>query len=158
MIKREWGAESNGKLPHLFITSKTATLVPELAVETCLWAELQPWCLNLQWKSCPWAEHSDDDDIIISHTYSKLFVASIYIICIISLFVVSVWAPSVCLHTLEQGFSSYGARTNKLLVRQRSDTGTRACWTNTQTSIKSHVSSIIMSFVDRLCGAVASMF
>ena len=33
MLKREWGAESNGKLPHLFIPSKTAALVPEFAVE-----------------------------------------------------------------------------------------------------------------------------
>ena len=33
MLKREWGAESNGKLPHLFIPGKTATLVPEFAVE-----------------------------------------------------------------------------------------------------------------------------
>ena len=33
MQKREWGAESNGKLPHLFIPSKTATIAPELAVE-----------------------------------------------------------------------------------------------------------------------------
>ena len=33
MLKREWGAESNGKLPYLFIPSKTATLVPEYAVE-----------------------------------------------------------------------------------------------------------------------------
>ena len=33
MLKREWGAESNGKLPYLFNPSKTATLVPELAVE-----------------------------------------------------------------------------------------------------------------------------
>ena len=33
MLKREWGVESNGKLPHLFIPSKTATLVPEFAVE-----------------------------------------------------------------------------------------------------------------------------
>ena len=32
MLKREWAAESNGKLPHLFIPSKTATLVPEFAV------------------------------------------------------------------------------------------------------------------------------
>ena len=32
MLKREWGAESNGKLSHLFIPSKTATLVPEFAV------------------------------------------------------------------------------------------------------------------------------
>ena len=33
MVKREWGAESNGKVPHLFIPSKTATLIPEFAVE-----------------------------------------------------------------------------------------------------------------------------
>ena len=33
MLKRESGAESNGKLPHLFIPRKTATLVPEFAVE-----------------------------------------------------------------------------------------------------------------------------
>ena len=30
---REWGAESNGKLPHLFIPSKTATWFPEFAVK-----------------------------------------------------------------------------------------------------------------------------
>ena len=33
MLKREWDAESNGKLLHLFIPSKTAPLVPEFAVE-----------------------------------------------------------------------------------------------------------------------------
>ena len=33
MLKREWHAESNGKLPHLFIPSKTATWVPEFAME-----------------------------------------------------------------------------------------------------------------------------
>ena len=33
MLKREWGAESNGKLLHLIIPSETATLVPEFAVE-----------------------------------------------------------------------------------------------------------------------------
>ena len=33
MLKEEWGAESNGKLPHLFIFSKTVKLVPEFAVE-----------------------------------------------------------------------------------------------------------------------------
>ena len=31
MLKREWGAESNGKLPHLF--NPSATLVPEFAEE-----------------------------------------------------------------------------------------------------------------------------
>ena len=33
MLKREWGAEINEKLPYLFIPSKTAILVPEFAVE-----------------------------------------------------------------------------------------------------------------------------
>ena len=33
VLKREWGAESNGKPPHLFIPSKTATLIPEFAME-----------------------------------------------------------------------------------------------------------------------------
>ena len=30
--KREWGAETNGKLPHVFISSKAATMVPEFPV------------------------------------------------------------------------------------------------------------------------------
>ena len=47
MLKREWGAESNGKLPHLFIPGKTAVMV-----------------LALQWNTCPWAEHSEGDDYI----------------------------------------------------------------------------------------------
>ena len=33
MPNREWDAESNGKLPHLFIPGKIAVLVPEFAVE-----------------------------------------------------------------------------------------------------------------------------
>ena len=33
MLKREWGAESKGKLPHLFIPSKNTTLVSEFAVD-----------------------------------------------------------------------------------------------------------------------------
>ena len=33
MLKRERGAESNRKLPHLFIPSKTAIVVPKFAVE-----------------------------------------------------------------------------------------------------------------------------
>ena len=33
MLKREWNAESKGKLPYLFIPSKTATLVPEIMME-----------------------------------------------------------------------------------------------------------------------------
>ena len=33
MLKREWGAESNGKLPHLSIPSKSAAWVSVFAVE-----------------------------------------------------------------------------------------------------------------------------
>ena len=62
MLKREWGAENNGKLPHLFNPGKTAALVPEFTMEDLPSAELQPRFLRLQCKTCPWAEHSDDDD------------------------------------------------------------------------------------------------
>ena len=51
MLKIEWGAESNGKLPHLSIPSKswfTATLVPEPVVEDLPLAELQLWSMSLQ--------------------------------------------------------------------------------------------------------------
>ena len=52
------------KNPHCTysIPSKSAALVPEFAVEDLPLAELQPRFLCLQWKTCPWAEHSDDDD------------------------------------------------------------------------------------------------
>ena len=70
VLKWEWGAESNGKLPHLFISSKTQPRFLSLQWKTCLWAELQPWCLSLQWRTCPWAEHSDDD------AYKKLNYSS----------------------------------------------------------------------------------
>ena len=62
MLTREWGAKSNRNLPHLFIPDKTAALIPEFAVEDLLSAEVQPWFLRLQWRTCPWAEYSDDDD------------------------------------------------------------------------------------------------
>ena len=42
MLKRECGAESNGKLLHLFIPSKTAALVPKFAVEDLPSAPLVP--------------------------------------------------------------------------------------------------------------------
>ena len=63
MIKREWGAESNGKLLHLLIPSKTAALISEFAVEDLPATELQSRFLRLQWRICPWVKHSDDDDI-----------------------------------------------------------------------------------------------
>ena len=42
MLKRDCGAESNGKLPHLFIPSKIVILVPEFAVEDLPSGELKP--------------------------------------------------------------------------------------------------------------------
>ena len=94
MLKREWSAESNEKLPNLFIPSKTATLVcggrpafgqnrglgawvyierpclgKRLWWNTCLRAELRPWSLSSQRKTCTCAEHSDDDDKSSSHYY-----------------------------------------------------------------------------------------
>ena len=39
---KEWGAESSGKIPHLFIPSKRTTLVPEFAVEDLPLGKLQP--------------------------------------------------------------------------------------------------------------------
>ena len=62
MLKREWGAESSGKLPHIFNPSRIEAFVPEFEVEDLLWAEVQAWFLRLQWGTCPWTEHSDDDD------------------------------------------------------------------------------------------------
>ena len=63
MLKREWGVESNGKLPHLFNPSKTAALVPDFAVEdlpvqNCNLGS----CACSEGPTCRWAEHSDDDD------------------------------------------------------------------------------------------------
>ena len=61
MLKREWGAESNGKLPNIFIPSKTANLVSEFAVKDLpgRTAALVP---EFAVKYLPWTEHPDDDD------------------------------------------------------------------------------------------------
>ena len=62
MIKREWGAESNAKLPHLFIPSKTATLGREFAVEDlplCRTAALVP---GFAVKNLPLGKTLDNDD------------------------------------------------------------------------------------------------
>ena len=77
MLKREWDAGSNRKLPYLFIISKIATLVPEFAVEDLPLIELQPWFLHLQQRTCPWTEHSHDDDECIGRNYTILKLCSI---------------------------------------------------------------------------------
>ena len=47
MLKRGWGAESKGKLPHLYITSKTVALVPEFAVEDLLSGRTEAMMLEI---------------------------------------------------------------------------------------------------------------
>ena len=57
MLKREWGAESNGKPLHLIIPSRTATLITELAVDDL---PLDRTSALVAEFAC--AEHSDGDD------------------------------------------------------------------------------------------------
>ena len=59
-LKRDLGTESNGKLAHSFIPSKTAILIPEFAVEDLPRAELQPWFHSV--KHLPLGKTLDDDD------------------------------------------------------------------------------------------------
>ena len=58
MLKREWGVESNGKLPHLFTPSKTATLVPEFAVEDLALGRTAALVPEFAVEACPWAENT----------------------------------------------------------------------------------------------------
>ena len=60
MLKTEWGAECNGKLPHLFIPSKTATLVTQFAVEDLPLDRTATLVPEFVVKDVPLAEDSDD--------------------------------------------------------------------------------------------------
>ena len=53
--------ESNGKLPKLFIPSKTATLVPEFAVEDLPLSRTASWVLEFGVKDLPLDRISDGD-------------------------------------------------------------------------------------------------
>ena len=57
MIKREWGAESNGKLRHLSICSKTAAWVFEFAVEDLPLGRTATLIPEFAVKVCPCAEY-----------------------------------------------------------------------------------------------------
>ena len=82
MLKREWGVEINRKLQYLFIPrncnlgswvccgrpafGQTVTFVPAFAVKTC-----------------PWAEHSDDnDDDSVSVPHSKKCITKKLCLCL----------------------------------------------------------------------------
>ena len=62
MLKREWVVESNGKLPHLFIPSKIANLVPEFAVEDLPLDRTAILVLVFPVKDLPLGRTSDDDN------------------------------------------------------------------------------------------------
>ena len=67
MRKREWGAESNGKLPHLFIPSKTAAWIPEFAVEDLPLSRTAALVHEFAVKDLPLRRiaYTDDDDTLI---------------------------------------------------------------------------------------------
>ena len=56
------GAESNGKLSHLFTCSKAATLVREFVVKDLRLGRTAGLVSEFAVKTFPWAEHSDDDN------------------------------------------------------------------------------------------------
>ena len=56
MLKREWGAVSNGKLPHLLIPSKTSTFVPECALEDLHLGKTVALMPEFAVKDLPWAD------------------------------------------------------------------------------------------------------
>ena len=62
MLKKEWGAESNGKLPHLFIHSKTATQVPEFGMEDLPLGRIAALVPEFSMKDLPLGRTHDDDD------------------------------------------------------------------------------------------------
>ena len=67
MLKREWGAESNGKLSHLFIPSKTATLLPEFAVEDLPLGRNAALVHEFAVKDLPLGRTRDMTVIIVNH-------------------------------------------------------------------------------------------
>ena len=67
MLKREWSVESNRKLLHLFIPSKTAILVPEFAVEDLPLERTATLVPEFAVKDLPLGK-THDDDIIVEET------------------------------------------------------------------------------------------
>ena len=51
-----------GSLPHLYVPSKTATLIPEFAVKDLPLGRTSNLVPGYAVKTCPWAEQSDGDE------------------------------------------------------------------------------------------------
>ena len=62
MLKREWDAESSGKLPHLYISNKTANMVPKFAVEDLPLGRTAALVPEFAVKDMPLGRTHDDDD------------------------------------------------------------------------------------------------
>ena len=63
--EREWDAESNGKLPHLSIPSKTAARVPDFVVKDLLLCRNSTLVPEFAVKDLPLGRILDDDDVVI---------------------------------------------------------------------------------------------
>ena len=63
MLKKEWRAESNWKLPHLFIPSKTAILVHEFVVEDLPFGRTAAFIPEFAVKDLPLGRTLGDNDI-----------------------------------------------------------------------------------------------
>ena len=91
------------------IPDKIAALVPEFAIEDLLPAELQSRFLRLQWKTCPWTEHSDD-------------------ICIAWMILILLWEllegirNNAYINIWEMSLGPHGWRATTLPLRHSSDT------------------------------------
>ena len=72
MIKREWGAENNGKLSSYSIPCKIASLVHEFAVKDLPSAELLPR-FALAVKDLPLGRISNDDDDDDGNDLNKMY-------------------------------------------------------------------------------------
>ena len=62
MLKREWGAERNGKVPHLYIPSKTVAWVPKFAVEDLPLSRTAALVSEFVVKDPPLGRNSNDDN------------------------------------------------------------------------------------------------
>ena len=78
-----------GSYRTYWIPSKSGALFPEFAVEDLSSAELQPRFLRLQWKTCPWAEHSHDvdDDYKLKKYHFKILEREYFHFDVLSKFV-----------------------------------------------------------------------
>ena len=65
MLKIEWCAENNGKLPHLSMLSKTAAWVPEFAVENLPLRRTAALVPEFAVKDLPLARILDDNILYI---------------------------------------------------------------------------------------------